>query len=701
MSTIILGAGAAALAGLTICMFSYRKRLFEDDSAAWLKITIGVLFFDLLALTHFLAKLKIAEGMPFLSGEIAPVLVSTVCLAGGALFTAAGTAVWVPKLVHSNSRVRRLRTLADLVDNIRQICHSNSPTTQILAEVTSRVFREVGPKELIYMKWEGRRNLLAPVRRYPSDGVSATPMLSMIEEDDWLRDVILRSYPTRSVIDDDIDDSLDGIPFSLESGEMVVALPVAAKGNLLGVLAMAFPNERSFGSEDVAILQGGMNSLADAIDGADLRESYEQFAHLKDTHTRLMRIALECEGVADLLSTGIRQFKSFVPFDMLSVSVLDENATSMIRYSFMESGNRVQERGLSLPVHESAVEQIARARRGDINNRLTGIDYRDDAWLAKCGFGSRLSIPVFAESRVVGVVSYVSMGHARFNDDSLSRAELLSDIFAVAIRNALVRDRLTSWSNHIRDSWRLLARLVSCGNTEEFFSVFAKQVAASMPVTCCRVSLYDRDANSLRVIAEHSLRGDPKQRYSVSREMPLDRMPHHLSVIKSGKSLIMDNQTDSEDRTENEEIECAFPDKTRSAIISPLSIAGATRGVMSLGEARDPKRRPFGPDDLSFAEMRATQASLALAIEENRNRLKSSARMKNIEPIGAFVLDTLSDMNRKIAGPLSSIMGAAELLERNLPNAGGNTTNCVSTIKRNTNRVVKTLNTMKNLRDAV
>ncbi|MCK4656940.1 MAG: GAF domain-containing protein, partial [candidate division Zixibacteria bacterium] len=152
------------------------------------------------------------------------------------------------------------------------------------------------------------------------------------------------------------------------------------------------------------------------------------------------------------------------------------------------------------------------------------------------------------------------------------------------------------------------------------------------------------------------------------------------------------------DRMTDEEIAYSFPNRIRSAIIVPLNVGGTVRGVMSLGEARDPSRRAFDSGDLSFAQMQATQASLALAISDSNTRLNS---LRSVDQNGAAVLETFSDLSRRMAGPLSSIIGAAELLERNLPDTGSQKNQCVTTIRRNTNKVVKIVDDFKQFRDAV
>ena len=697
MNSIMLGAGVAVLAALTIGLITSRNSLFQSEKDTWLKIFIGMIFLDVFALTNLLAELGLTGSIPYIRDEIMRMLVTSICLIGGSLFILAGLATWIPMLIRSSRGLDRMRDLTSLVDSIQHICSRRLPTSQLLTETTKQVFDTIRPKELIYMRWDEQRNLLAPVHRFPDEKMLPTVILSMMEKNDWLRDVIVNKSPTRKVHDGSIDFSSDGIPFSLVKGEMVVTIPVTADGSLLGVLAMTFAHESLFEEQDIAVLQVGLSALAVAVNSVKVRDSYEESALLMDTHSRLLKIAVDIESLSDLLVTGKEQCRVFVPYDMLSISVVDGSAAAMKRHSVMASGNKVSERGLSLPVHETIVEHVVLTRAGDISNNLTGIVYRDDAWLSKCGFNSRLSVPIFIGDRVVGVASFASMALAGFSESHMSKAELLAEIFSVAISNSLIRDRLKSRDKQMQTSWRLLSRLASTGNIEKFFDEFAKQVTSSMPVTCCRLSSYNRDADRLRVVTEHSLRDNTEPEGRTDAETPIDRMPHHRSVLESGRALVV-NQADKKDRMTDEEIAYSFPNRIRSAIIVPLNVGGTVRGVMSLGEARDPSRRAFDSGDLSFAQMQATQASLALAISDSNTRLNS---LRSVDQNGAAVLETFSDLSRRMAGPLSSIIGAAELLERNLPDTGSQKNQCVTTIRRNTNKVVKIVDDFKQFRDAV
>jgi hypothetical protein len=161
--------------------------LFQCEKDTWLKIFIGVIFLDAFVLTNMLAELGNTGSIPYILDELMRMLLTTICLIGGTLFILAGLVSWIPRLMRSSRGLDRLRDLTELIDSIQQTCSRRLSASQLLTEVTKQVFDTVRAIELIYMKWDEQRNLLAPVHRFPDEKMPPTAILSMMEKDDWLR----------------------------------------------------------------------------------------------------------------------------------------------------------------------------------------------------------------------------------------------------------------------------------------------------------------------------------------------------------------------------------------------------------------------------------------------------------------------------------------------------------------------------------
>jgi transcriptional regulator with GAF, ATPase, and Fis domain len=424
-----------------------------------------------------------------------------------------------------------------------------------------------------------------------------------------------------------------------------------------------------------------------------VRDDAIRLAILKDAHSRLLTLAISGAEISETLASGGPMLKAFVKHDMVSFAVVDDKLADMKRYSVSDSGNRILERGLSFPVSDTAIEQVVESGKASISGALSGIRYRDDAWLSKCGFRSRISVPVVQNNRVMGVLSFVSMSEQAYSDDDVSRASMLTDVFAVAIKLSSAEREMRSLKSHVTESWELLSRLTASGDIGSFQRDLVRCFTDTLPATCCRLSVYERRAGTLTCLAEHYRRRQNSGSDKMATPVRIDRMPWHNSAIRAGKVVVF-NQSDGKRIMTDEEVGLGFPDSMRSGMIFPLKVAGRVRGIISVGEMREWKRRSFSSDDIACAEMMAAQASLAIAMSE------SVPRGVSVQGSGDISIDDglLSLVNRRMVSPLSSILGATELLEKEAEPDEGKSQEYVAIIRRNVEKAVKALDEFRELR---
>ncbi len=424
-----------------------------------------------------------------------------------------------------------------------------------------------------------------------------------------------------------------------------------------------------------------------------VRDDAIRLAILKDAHSQLLTLATSGSEISETLATGGPMLRAFVKHDMVSLAVVDDKLADMKRYSVTDSGNRILERGLSFPVSDTAVEQVVESHKASITGALSGVRYRDDAWLTKCGFRSRISVPVVQNDRVMGVLSFVSMSEHAYSDDDISRASMLTDVFAVAIKLSSAERKLKSFRSHVTESWELLSRMVASGDIGSFQRELVKYFTDTLPATCCRLSVYEKFSGTLTCLAEHYRRRHSAGSNRMTTPVRIDRMPCHSSAVRS-EEVVVFNQSDRKRTMTDEEVGLGFPDSMHSGMILPLKIGGRVRGIISVGEIREWKRRSFSSDDIACAEMMAAQASLAIAMSE------SDARGVSIPEPGNISIDDglLSLVNRRMVSPLSSILGATELLEKEAEPDKGKSQEYVAIIRRNVEKAVKALDEFRELR---
>ncbi|MFH1891382.1 MAG: GAF domain-containing protein [Candidatus Zixiibacteriota bacterium] len=690
MSELVLSAAFVVLVTGTVTIFLNHDKYPGLTRESWNRLSIGLSLLCVATAVPLFQLLSPANSLG-LPGDNLPALIAVaISLLGGALSTASGLALWVPRLLKSASRYDKFEELAELTSKIEPVGHSNLSSGDIVKEASEHLFETVKPRQLVYFEWNHTTETLDPVVSHPIECNALQLPLSEIEDVDWLREAVVdisagRSHGTGALSDRYSDSSL-----RWASGRIAVSIPVCSGERLLGVVVMTFDDEDSIYAGYIDVMMSAARMIGNALEKSALRDDIVNIVCLSDAHARLNRLAIEADDLTDLMTTGGALLKMFVPYDMLSVSVLDPNITMMRRYSVTESGNRVSEKGLSLPIDDTFVKHVATTRKHEIQTSLSGIKYRDDAWLSKCGFDARLSLPILINNRVVGVLSFLSLTAEKYSTGSAKHADLLADVFSVAISNQLAREKYVLHVQRVANLRELYKSAISESDSNEFLSKFAEKVTALMPMTYCRLSLLSNRRRSLVLLHDHSRRSNTGIARTGERQIHLDSAPIHLRAIEAGEAIVM-NLDDADQVVSPEELTMSFPEGVKSILLVPLQIEGEVRGIMSLGEMRGWDRCPISDRDVAFAEMIGTCGSLALKIADHPTAGTLPGRFDFDSRRAATALPSLY-YNRRLSGPLSSIVGAAELMERNLPETDSPLMMCVRTIRRNAYSAMKAFN---------
>jgi nitrogen-specific signal transduction histidine kinase len=100
-------------------------------------------------------------------------------------------------------------------------------------------------------------------------------------------------------------------------------------------------------------------------------------------------------------------------------------------------------------------------------------------------------------------------------------------------------------------------------------------------------------------------------------------------------------------------------------MLVPIFLDDVVQGVISVGEARNWNRRAFGATDLIFAKDVAAKCSLALLLRKMHIDVERGRRQLNRMSTGQGM--PWGNIRSRIKSPLTSIIGAVELLKANGP----------------------------------
>jgi sigma-B regulation protein RsbU (phosphoserine phosphatase) len=216
---------------------------------------------------------------------------------------------------------------------------------------------------------------------------------------------------------------------AVEAVRSEIAVPLVARGKLVGVIDLQSTSARAFGERQRNVLELIASRFSLAIDAAQL---YEQTVQQNDTLRTLSEIArdfssiLNLEGLLGQLSSQIRDL---IRYDALSIYLLEDG--ELKHYFGVRFDQHVQWQ--TMPLGQGLVGHAATGREA-ILCRDTAKDPRYVA--AVEGIRSEVAVPLILKDQVIGVLDLESERLAAFTPDHLQALTLLAPQIAAAIENA-------------------------------------------------------------------------------------------------------------------------------------------------------------------------------------------------------------------------------------------------------------------------
>ncbi len=689
MSLILQATLFVVLAGFTVALLTHREKYFRRNPDVWLKLAVGIGFLDAASLLFLVEGLGYDSRLPVIGDDVLRFSFQSLTLIAGALLAFAGLAEWIPSLVRSNRRMAQSQAIAELVASMRcTVTNWTAPTVELLDEFARQIDETLRPASGLAL-WRTKSGGEFAIAKRLRDGASLpVDSVTGLVEIRTALETPESDYLTGTDVSGELSESLD----LQENGcEVLAVCPFASQGKTYGAIVLAFEDAEDFTPDDFDLMNFGVEVIADAMHSLDLRSDLIGLIASQDTSMRLQRIASESNDLAAFLSRGYDLITRLVPADMISVAVIEENNSNMRRYSYSESANAISEVGMSLPLRKTAVQDVIRDCRSDIVARVSGLTYSDDAWLARCGFNSRITVPVVVAGEALAALSFVSLERGQYDKSDLTNAEIVATAFASVTGAARQRELNSSRLKTMRETSDITRRFVTDGDSGEFLREFTRSAVEGLPVTEARVFSYDRTLNQVRCIAVDSRREHSRQD-AFRCSSNLDSLRRVSSAVRVGEPVVI--RTEDDETLSSSEMSMLSSFKASTVIIVPLTVRSSLEGLLVLSEIRSWDRRPFDRDDLSLISMLATQASVLLGLMGRPSRSARHVKPETSKEDGFGDIDrfAFTDITRKLKDPLTSILGAAELLETSLPVSDSPMSRCVRTIRRNADTVARAFN---------
>jgi sigma-B regulation protein RsbU (phosphoserine phosphatase) len=216
---------------------------------------------------------------------------------------------------------------------------------------------------------------------------------------------------------------------AVEAVRSEIAVPLVARGKLVGVIDLQSTSARAFGERQRNVLELIASRFSLAIDAAQL---YERTVQQNATLRTLSEIAHEFSSILnleELLGKISSQIRDLIHYDALSIYLLEEG--ELKHYFGVRFDQHVQWQ--TMPLGQGLVGNAA-ADKEAILCRDTAKEPRYVA--AVEGIRSEVAVPLILKDQVVGVLDLESERLAAFTEDHLKTLTLLAPQVAAAIENA-------------------------------------------------------------------------------------------------------------------------------------------------------------------------------------------------------------------------------------------------------------------------
>ena len=275
-------------------------------------------------------------------------------------------------------------------------------------------------------------------------------------------------------------------------------------------------------------------------------------------------------------------------------------------------------------------------------------------------------------------------------------AATLSAALVPSVRSDIFSHQLVAYNRQILDLTGSLKKLVTSEDAQAFMDELAETVVKKLPATYCRFWRYDSDKETLEFVTEAQAR-DVSSQVTEVRSLPLSRARWHKLAIQAGRMMLI-NQREERMQMDDQELLQSLVVGLQSALLVPMMVGREPIGIMAVAELRNWERRSFSLSDSVFARGIANIAAQALMSSTTANRVGQLGRHVERLERGKLLGEVFSDLPKRFATPLTSIMARTQQLIDKSDNPDEQTAKNLAIIKMQTERMMKEVRTLQDTR---
>ena len=389
------------------------------------------------------------------------------------------------------------------------------------------------------------------------------------------------------VVDDvETDEAYKEEPF-LPHTRTELALPLVARGELLGVLDVQGDQPNIFAQEDIAILQIIANQIAINIDNARLFAKTE--SRLNETRI-LYEFNTLLSGTMDVGELHRRAARALTTWLHASRCIIyswnkeEKTVTAQVDFIYDLVAGSIDQYLLDLPTHELADFQGMHKALTSGQPKVwrledTQLDLAEKQRLEEIKLHSYLDIPLARGKDTLGLIRlYRNQTQGTFTDSEIQLAQAMGNETAVSLANATLTSESQARVAQLSSLNRLSLALSEAPDLEQVYKSTRREILSLVEATGLAIFLLDEDKEHLNWL----------YLYDYGEEVDLSNVPPLTldsgfsgHVARSRKQLHI--QSTPENRAKYNSFQVGSTDDTHEFWLGmPLIVTNELIGVLSL-----------------------------------------------------------------------------------------------------------------------
>ena len=243
---------------------------------------------------------------------------------------------------------------------------------------------------------------------------------------------------------------------ALDAVRSELAVPMLARGKLVGVLDLQSTRQNAYTEQDRALVRLIASRIGSAIDNARLYRRVERQNRTLRTLATLSQEFSSILALDELLGKIAKTVKALIDFDAFSVFLVDDKR-GVLSHRFSERYDKrvaLDDIPLGKGITGAAAESREPVRVADTQ--------ADPRYIpSHPGIRSECAIPLILQDRVMGVLDVESERMGYFTEDHVRMLSLLAPQIASSIENARLYSELTERQTKIDEDLRAARKLQS------------------------------------------------------------------------------------------------------------------------------------------------------------------------------------------------------------------------------------------------